>query len=130
MVNTLKKKSNLDFDKTVKAIEVAMLEEGFSNMLTKSMDSVFKTKLGVDYPRYTIILGCNATYAKAAMDVSKDMGLLYPCSFTVWEEGDEVWIGHISIMKIGSEIGIADAEGMEPVIEMTGAGVRKIWEKL
>ena len=131
VVVPLKKKSKLGFDETVKLVEIAAVEEGFSHIATKSMDAIFAEKLGItDYPRYTIILACHPKYAKAALDVSKDMGMLFPCSFTVFEEDGEVWIGHTSIMKMGPEVGLAPADDMMPVIECTGEGVTKVWGKL
>lgn len=131
MVEYLKKAVNMDFDSAVKYVEKVAQEEGFSVLLTKDIDAIFKKKLNIkDYPRYTIILACSPKYAKAALDVSKFVGLLFPCSFVVYEENDKVFIGHISIMKITPEIGLASAEAMAPVIKMTGEGVHRIWDRL
>ena len=131
MVEPIIKTSKMDFDETVSLIERLLEEEGFSLMASKNIDEIIKTKLSVkDYSRYTIILACKPELSKAALDVSKMSGLLFPCSFTVYEEDDEVKIGHISIMKIISEIGLAQPDRMAPVIEETGKSIRKIWEKL
>ena len=131
MVEPIIKTSKMDFDETVELIGELLEVEGFVLMASKNIDEVIKTKLGVkDYPRYTIILACKPELSKAALDVSKMSGLLFPCSFTVYEEDDEIKIGHISIMKIISEIGLAQPDRMAPVIEETGESVRKVWEKL
>ena len=131
MVDILKKELKMDFDSAVKRVEKIVSEEGFSVMLIKPIDEIFKMKLGLkDYPKYTTILACGAQFAKAAMDVSKDVGLLFPCSFVVYEEGEKIYVSHTSIMKIAPEIGLASYEDMKPVIEMTGKAVHAAWDRL
>jgi len=129
MVDVLKKELNMDFDKAVKKVETIVEEEGFSLLLTKDLDKIFKKKLGMDYPRYTMILACAPEFAKGALDVSKNAGLLFPCSFVVYEDEGKVFVSHISIMKIAPEIGLAPADEMQPVIDMTGEAVHKAWDR-
>ena len=81
-------------------------------------------------PRYTIVLACHPKYAKGALDASKEMGLLFPCSFAVWEDAGKIWVGHVSIMKMGRELGLAPAGELEPVIECTSEGVGRVWARL
>jgi uncharacterized protein (DUF302 family) len=130
MVDFLKKELSMDFDKAVDHIKKVAEEEGFSVMLVKDIDKIFKKKLGIkEYPRYTIILACGPEFAKGALDVSKNVGMLFPCSFVVYEEEGKIFVAHISIMKIAPEIGLAPAEEMEPVIKMTGEAVHKAWDR-
>jgi len=129
MVDILKKELKMDFDQAVKRVEQIIIEEGFSHMLTKSIDEIFKKKLGIDYDRYTIILACGPEFAKGALDVSKNVGLLFPCSFVVYEEEGRVYVSHASIMKVAPEAGLAPADKMKPVIEMTGKAVHAAWDK-
>ncbi len=131
MVDILKKELKMDFDTAVKRVEKIVSEEGFNVMLIKPIDEIFKKKLGIkNYPRYTTILACGPEFAKAALDVSKDVGLLFPCSFVVYEEGDKIFVAHTSIMKIAPKIGLASYEDMKPVIEMTGKAVHAAWNRL
>jgi uncharacterized protein (DUF302 family) len=130
MVDILKKELKMDFESAVKHVENTVKEEGFSVMLTKDIDAIFKERLNIkNYPRYTIILVCGAKFAKAALDVSKNVGLLFPCSFVVYEEDKKIFVGHSSIMKIAAEIGFAPADKMQPVIKMTGEAVNRCWER-
>jgi len=74
MVEILKKKLEMDFDDAVHHVEQIIQEEGFTVLLTKSVDEIFAKKLGItDHPRYTMILGCGPEFAKAALDVSYDV---------------------------------------------------------
>ena len=130
MVEILKKKLNMAFDDAVKHIESIMQEEGFTVLLTKSIDEIFEKRLGItNYPRYTMILGCGPELAKAALDVSFDVGLLYPCSFVVYEEAGDIFVSHSSIMKMAPELGFAPIEKMQPVIKMTGEAVHRAWSR-
>ena len=130
MVDILKKELMMGFDTAVKRVEKIVSEEGFTVMLIKPIDEIFKKKLGIkNYPKYTTILACGAEFAKAALDISKDVGLLFPCSFVVYEEGDKIFVSHTSIMKIAPEIGFTSLEDMKPVIEMTGKAVHAAWDR-
>lgn len=129
MVEFLRKKLDMQFDEAVAHVTKIVGEEGFNVMLVKAIDEIFRQKLNVDYPKYTVILACGAKFAKAALDVSKDVGMLFPCSFTVHEENGEVFVSHISIMKIAPAIGLASEEAMKPVIEMTGEAVHRAWDR-
>lgn len=130
MVDVLKKEVSLDFDAAVKRVEEACTSEGFGLLLTKAIDKVFKEKLGVDSSRYTFVLACAPELAKMALDASKNVGTLFPCSFVVYEEDGKVIVAHTSIMRAASELGLATKESMEPVIEETGKRVSKVWARI
>jgi uncharacterized protein (DUF302 family) len=130
MVEILKKKLNMDFHDAVQHVEKIIQEEGFTVLMTKSVDEIFAKKLGItDYPRYTMILGCGPELAKAALDISFNVGLLFPCSFVVYEEENAVFVSHSSIMKMATVLGFAPADRMQPVIEMTGKVVHAAWSR-
>ncbi|MFX0103596.1 MAG: DUF302 domain-containing protein, partial [Candidatus Hodarchaeota archaeon] len=131
MVDVLRKESTRGYDETVAHIEKKMVEEGFSHIISKPLHKIFENKLGIkDYPGYTIILGCGVELAKMALDVSKDVGTLYPCSFVVYEDEGKVMISHVSIMKAAVETNLAPADKMVPVIEETGKKIQKLWDKI
>ncbi len=127
----LKKEVTEPFDEIVKKIEETLVKEGFSHMMTKDIDKIFQKRLGVeDYDRYTMILACHPKYAKAALDASKDMGLVFPCSFVVYDEDGKTYVAHISIMKMGTALGLGPEDAMQPVIECTGEGITKVWDQI
>ncbi|PWI47766.1 hypothetical protein CEE45_10315 [Candidatus Heimdallarchaeota archaeon B3_Heim] len=132
MVEILRKTiTNMSFDETVEHVQTIVASEGFTVLLTKAIDQVIEKKLGVkDYPRYTSIMACGADLAKAALDVHKDVGTLFPCSFVVYEEDSEIKVAHVSIMKIAAELGFTSHEAMAPVIKKTGERVSAAWDKI
>ncbi|MGY5855427.1 MAG: DUF302 domain-containing protein [Candidatus Thorarchaeota archaeon] len=131
MVDVLRKEVPYGFEETVKKVEEACVSEGFGLQLTKGIHDILKKKLGIeDYPKLTAILVCNPNLAMRALDISKDMGTIFPCSFTVYEEDGKVKVAHTSIMKAGVELGLATQEDMEELIEDTGKRIKKVWDKI
>jgi uncharacterized protein (DUF302 family) len=131
MVDVLKKEVTYTFNKAVRRVEDVMRDEGFTPLLTKNIAEIFKNKLGLkDYPNYAFVLGCAAPLAKMALDISKDVGTLFPCSFVVYEENGKTIIAHTSIMRVAAEVGLASQKAMKPVIEETGKRIRKVWDRL
>ena len=131
MVDVLRKEVPYKFDEAVKRVEEACVSEGFGLQLTKGIHDVLKQKRGIeDYPRYTVVLVCNPDLAKTALDISRDMGTIFPCSFAVYEEDGKVKIAHTSVMKAGVELGLASSEEMKDLIEETSKRVKKVWEKI
>lgn len=121
----------MGFDDAVKHVESIVKEEGFTVLIVKPIHDIFKEKIGVEgYPRYMMICACGVKLAKAALDVSKNMSLLFPCSFLVYEVGEDIYVAHVLIMKIGPVSGLASVEDMQPVIEMTGEMVGRAWSRV
>lgn len=130
MVDILKKELDIGFNEAVEKVQVAV-SKNFSVLLVKSISDVLIEKLKLpDYKKMTTILACNAKIAKMSLDVSTDVGTLMPCSFTVSEENSKVIVSHISIMKIASELNIANADKMRPIIEETGKLVQDTWNQI
>ncbi len=130
MVDVLKKEMNMTFDEAVDHIQKILQEQGFTVLMIKSIDEIFKIKLGItDYPKYTTILACGAKLAKMALDVSFDAGLLFPCSFVVYEQEGKIFVSHVSIMKATEELGLAPSEKMAPVIKTTSEMVHAAWDR-
>ena len=131
MVEILKKEVFMKFDEAVKHVEKLVKAEGFSVLLVKNIDEVIKVKLGLEsYPRYTIILACGSDLAKMALDVSKDVGTLFPCSFVVYEEEEKVIVSHVSIMKASVELNLVSSKAMAPVIKKTSEYIQAVWKKI
>ena len=74
-------------------------------------------------------MACGPELAKMALDASLNVGLVFPCSFVVYEENEKIYVSHVSIMKMAKELGLASAEAMDPIIEITSKMVHKAWEQ-
>ncbi|NHJ02613.1 MAG: DUF302 domain-containing protein [Candidatus Heimdallarchaeota archaeon] len=130
MVEILRKCVNESFDEAVEHVKTVIENEGFTVLLVKSIDEIIQKKLGETIQRYTTILACAADLAKMALEVSVNVGTLFPCSFVIYEDGSEVIVAHVSIMKIAAELGLASPESMIPVILETGKRIQAVWQKI
>lgn len=131
MADFLRKELHMNFDDAVTRVEKLLAEEGFTVMVTKEIDKLLKMKLGLDsYPRYTGILACRAAFAKAALDISWKVALLFPCSFIVFEDEEKVVLAYTSTMAMAAEVGFADPEAMKPIIKKTEDAVQKLWDRI
>ncbi|UCE09157.1 MAG: DUF302 domain-containing protein [Candidatus Thorarchaeota archaeon] len=130
MVEVLRKEVDCEFEMAVARVEQAIIDEGFTVLLSKSIHGVLKEKLGIEnYPKYTFVLACGPEIAKAAIEVSKDVGTLFPCSFAVYEENESVFVSHTPLMEVAAEVGLATKEAMAPVVEMTTAATKAVWSR-
>lgn len=76
---------NMDFDEALKRIKEELKKEGFEIRMEIDVKDTFKTKLGIDFRRYTILGACNPAIAHKALKTEENIGLLLPCNVTVQE---------------------------------------------
>ena len=65
-----------------------------------------KEKLGIDFPRYTILGACNPPLAHQALQEEINLGLLLPCNAVVYERGSQIHVGMVDAVKMLSVVGI------------------------
>lgn len=76
------------FENTVNTVTAALKSEGFGVVSTIDMQAKLKEKLGVDYPKYTILGACNPAYAYKALQVEEQIGVMLPCNVVLMDKGN------------------------------------------
>lgn len=76
---------NEDFDSVVKKTIMALKTEGFGVLTEIDVKKTLKEKLDVDFERYAILGACNPPFAKKALDLEREIGLLLPCNVIIQE---------------------------------------------
>ncbi|HZK08798.1 MAG TPA: DUF302 domain-containing protein [Bacteroidales bacterium] len=93
----ISKKVNIKFDEAIARVTETLKIEGFGVLTTIETDKVLKEKLGVDFPRYTILGSCNPSYAYEALQSEDKIGLMLPCNVIVRQlENDTVEVSAIN----------------------------------
>lgn len=78
----------LPYEEAVQATIDALKEQGFGVLTEIDVKSTLKKKIGADFKRYVILGACNPNLAHKALQSEESLGLLLPCNFIVYEEGD------------------------------------------
>ena len=66
----------------------SVMEQGFGVLTEVNVKDTLKTKLDVDFNKYTILGVCNPPLAFDALKIEKGVGLFMPCNIVLWENED------------------------------------------
>lgn len=106
------KKSSLPFEQAVTKIKDELAKEGFGVLTEIDVRATMKAKIDAEYENYVILGACNPKFANAALQISKEIGLLLPCNVLVYEEKGEVYISTIMPTVAMS---VAETDGLSEI---------------
>jgi len=110
------KETNYDFEEVISKLSDELQKEGFGILMKIDIDEKIKTKLGVDFKKYSILGACNPEKAYKAISAEENIGLFLPCNVIVYEKGEKTIIAAIKptiamnvaendeVLKIAKEI--------------------------
>lgn len=78
----------VSFDEAVQFLEEELRKEGFGVISEIDIRKAFRTRLGMEYRKYTIIGAFNPAYTYRALHSNDKSGLFLPCNFIVQETED------------------------------------------
>jgi len=81
------KELDSSFDEVLARVTQALQREEFSVLTRIDVHEKFREKLGIGFPRYTILGACNPVFAHAAIVAEENIGLMLPCNVLVYEKG-------------------------------------------
>jgi uncharacterized protein (DUF302 family) len=87
-----------DLATTHEHLQAALKEQGFGILTEIDLRATFAEKLGVEHEEHKILGVCNPRLAKDALDASRDVALLLPCTAT------------LRATPAGTEVSILDPE--------------------
>ena len=95
--------SKKGFDKVLRRVKSAFLEQGFGVLTEINVAETLKKKMGINYKDKYVILGiCNPKFAYDLLKQEKEIGLVLPCNVIVYESGK----GKIVVSALNPEIAL------------------------
>ncbi len=74
---------NKSFDEAIALTTAELKKEGFGILTEISIDKTLKSKIDVDFKKYTILGACNPQFAYEALKTEDKIGVFLPCNFIV-----------------------------------------------
>ncbi len=84
-MRSLKRTVPTDLATTHERFSATLADQGFGVLSDIDVQSIFETKLGAEHEPHRILGVCNPQFAKQALDMDRDIGLLLPCTATLRE---------------------------------------------
>ncbi len=116
-----------DHETAVETVREAFVAAGFGVPVEFSPADLLNQKVDADRDPYYVLGACNPEMADRALDVTPDIGGLFPCNVIVRQVEPGVQeVYHLSIMKVARLVGVApDDEAWGSVVADTGAKVEE-----
>ena len=122
----------MDHEEAIEHVREAFVQEGFGVPVEFSPSELLNEKVDAGRDPYYVLGACNPEMADRALDVTRQIGGLFPCNVIVWEEEPGVQtVYHVSIMKIARLNGIApNDEDWAGIVADTSEMVDAAWGNL
>ena len=65
-----------------------LMQNGFGVITEINIKQKLEEKLGVDFINYKILGSCHPPSAFESLEIELDVGMLLPCNFVLWDNGD------------------------------------------
>ena len=65
-----------------------LMQNGFGVITEINIKEKLEEKLGVDFINYKILGSCHPPSAFESLEIDLDVGMLLPCNFVLWDNGD------------------------------------------
>jgi uncharacterized protein (DUF302 family) len=118
---------DLPYDEAVPKVKDAFKAQGFGTLTEIDVQATLKEKIGHDIERYVILGVCNPNLAQRALDITRDIGLLLPCTVVVREQGDGVIVQALDPTLIASVPAIA---ALDPIAAEAGERIQAALDEL
>ena len=77
--------TDLNFEDAITKTTEALKKEGFGVLTEIDVKATLKSKIDVDFPKYTILGACNPQFAHKALLSEAHIGAMLPCNVVVRE---------------------------------------------
>ena len=120
--------TKLNYEEAREAIIAALKQEGFGVLTEIDVRATMKTKLNVDWRKYTILGACNPPLAHKALTNEIEFGLPLPCNVIVYEADESGSV--VSAMNALAAMEFTGNPALKPVAEDATAHLKRALDRL
>lgn len=119
-------------EEAIEYVREAFESAGFGIPVEFSPSELLTEKIDADRDPYYVLGACNPEMADRALEISEDIGGLFPCNVIVRQlEPGRQEVFHVSIMRVARLVGLApDSAEWDAIVEDTGAYVEAAYDNL
>lgn len=116
------------FEEALGLSKEALKNEGFGVLCEIDVAKTLQEKLGISFPRYTIIGACNPGLAHRALSAEPDLGLLLPCNVIVFM--DESGQTRVAAIDAAAMMRIVANPALEAIASEVNERLRRMLERV
>jgi uncharacterized protein (DUF302 family) len=121
------KELDLSFDEVLVRVTEVLKREGFSVLTRIDVQQKFREKLGIYFPRYTILGACNPGFAHKAIIAEENIGLMLPCNVLVYEkEGKTI----LAVIRPTVAMRMVSNEELEKIALAVETGLKSVFDSV
>jgi uncharacterized protein (DUF302 family) len=117
----------LPYAQALEQAKARLKEQGFGVLCEVDVSAALREKLGANFRPYSILGACNPTFAKRALELEPQLGLLLPCNVVVQEDEGETIVSAIDARAM---LGVVGNPSLDGVADEVNARLRLVLDKL
>ncbi len=123
---------SMSHDEAVETVREACTKHGFGIPVEFSPSELLNEKVDANRDPYYVLGACNPAIADDALEITDQIGGLFPCNMVIWEEAPtRQVVYHVSIMRIARLLGMAsDDDRWADIVARTGENVDAVFDEL
>jgi uncharacterized protein (DUF302 family) len=115
---------DLSFEDTINKVTDELKKEGFGVLTTIDVKDTLKTKIDVDFKKYTILGACNPPFAHKALLAEEEIGLLLPCNVIVYDKEGKT---AVSFFNPALMTKVVENEALNPIAEEVKEKLQRVF---
>ena len=105
------------FDEALSLVKSELKQGKFDILSEIDVREMFQNELNIKFPHYIILGVCNAQLGHQALELDRDIGLLMPCNFVVYEQSGGTIVEAVDPIAQFSIAGGTDLQNLARLIK-------------
>jgi uncharacterized protein (DUF302 family) len=118
---------DLSFEETINKVTEELKKEGFGILTTIDVKDTLKSKIDVDFKKYTILGACNPPFAHKALLAEEEIGLLLPCNVIVYEKEDKSAVSFFNPALMSK---VVENEVLNPIADEVKEKLQRVFDSI